>query len=133
MLSLILAAGASRKFSGLSAKKETLIARKCIRCLTWELAWWRSWPNATPNARCRSCTQNESAGSNAAAERHGFFTCHPERSRGIPQCYLEVLPRDASVRAGLALSLGMAIGGARQAKKDKSGIHEGNREPHTFP
>ena len=85
--------------------------------------------------RSRSCTRNESAGSNTAAEKHGFFTCHPERSRGIPQCYLEVPQEHPSVRAGLALSIGMAISGARQAKKDKSeaGIHEGNLKAYIFP
>ena len=41
---------------------------------------------------------------------------------------LEVPQRDPSVRAGLALSLGMAISGARQAKKDKSGSQESTKE-----
>ncbi len=45
---------------------------------------------------------------------------------------LEVPQRDPSVRAGLASSLGMTIGGARQAKKDKSGSRNPRRKPESI-
>ena len=41
---------------------------------------------------------------------------------------LEVPHWDPSVRAGLALLLGMIIGGARQATKDKSGSQVSTKE-----
>jgi hypothetical protein len=44
---------------------------------------------------------------------------------------LEVPHWDPSVRAGLALLLGMIIGGARQAKKDKSEARNPRRKPET--
>ena len=45
---------------------------------------------------------------------------------------LEVPHWDPSVRAGLALLLGMIIGGARQAKKDKSGSRNPRRKAESI-